>query len=253
MPAGVDGCVIEVERSSFVSNSADSNGGVMYTGINPATYTVQLSSFLNNTAGGDGGAMFVGRANSRVSINRSSCGSNSAINRGGAISIVGSSLMISETNIHNNSATLGAAISACNSAVDVSSDLVSSIDDTAPVCTLYDGYINRFNVSDFIRQELSTIYTTAVSVPLTTESTRASTSAAEATTAFSESESTATVQTAFTATTSKAPSNGTITRGTITEVWVAVVCVALVVMACLSALIAVFVIIRIIRKRKELG
>ena len=164
----VDDSVLRVERSLFINNSANINGGVMYNSVNPTTYTVRLSGFVNNTAGDSGGVMFVGRANSQVSIERSSCGHNSARNRGGVVAIVGSSLVIDETNVFNNTARLGGAVSACNSDVTVPSELAETEDSTSSVCTLHDGFINRFNISDFIRQELST--TTSIPVTMTTTS-----------------------------------------------------------------------------------
>ena len=77
--------------------------------------------------------MFVGRANSQVSIERSSCGHNSARNRGGVVAIVGSSLVIDETNVFNNTARLGGAVSACNSDVTVPSELAETEDSTSSV------------------------------------------------------------------------------------------------------------------------
>ena len=164
----VDDSVLNVERSLFVNNSAGTDGGIMYTIVNPTTYTVRLSTFVNNTAGRSGGVVFVGRANSQVTIERSSCGYNSAENRGGVVAIAGSNLVIDETNIINNTARLGGAISACSSNVTVSSELAGTEDPTSSLCTLYDGYIDNFNISDFIRQELST--TTSMPVAMTTTS-----------------------------------------------------------------------------------
>ena len=164
----VDNSILKVERSVFVNNSADSDGGVVYA--NSTNYTVRLSSFVDNTAGDSGGVMLVGGADSWVSMERSSCGHNSAGNRGGVIAIIGSNLVIDETNVFNNTARLGGAVSACNSNVTLSSELAETEDLTSSVCTLYDGFINRFNVSEFIQQERSTI----TSMPVTTTTSMAS-------------------------------------------------------------------------------
>ena len=141
---------LDVARSLFINNSADVNGGVMYTNISRTTYIVRLSSFVNNTAGDSGGVIFVGRADSLVqslvSVGRSSFGYNSAGNRGGVIAIIGSGLVIRESNMFNNTAPLGEVISACNSAVTVPSELAGAQDPNDPVCMLYDGFINRFNI-----------------------------------------------------------------------------------------------------------
>lgn len=158
----VDDSVLKVERSSFISNFAKENGGVMYTNTSSTNYTISLSSFDNNTAGDSGGVMFIG-ANSQVSMERSSCGHNSAANRGGVMTIVESNLVINETNIFNNTARLGGAVSACNSDVTLPGELAGREDPTDSECILYNGYINRYN---FTHQEVST--TTSMPVTMTT-------------------------------------------------------------------------------------
>ena len=37
----VDDCILGVERSLFINNSANNDGGVLYSNINPTTYTVR--------------------------------------------------------------------------------------------------------------------------------------------------------------------------------------------------------------------
>ena len=56
--------------------------------------------------------------------------------------ILGSSLEITETDISNNTADAGAVVSACNSDVTVSEQLLTSTDPVYSVCTLYDGDVN---------------------------------------------------------------------------------------------------------------
>ena len=159
----VDDSVLKVERSLFISNLAKDNGGVMYTNTSSTNYTINLSSFVNNTAGDSGGMMFIGRALSWVSMERSSCGHNSAVNRGGVVAIYGSNLVINETNVFNNTARFGGAVSACNSDVTVPSELAGTEDSADSECILYNGYIDHFN---FIHQEVST--TSSMPVTLTT-------------------------------------------------------------------------------------
>jgi predicted outer membrane repeat protein len=159
----VDDSILIVERSSFISNSADGNGGVMYTNTSSSNYTIILSNFVN-TAGDSGGVMYIGIADSQVSIRRSSCSYNSAVHRGGALAIIGSDLIINETNVFNNTARLGGAISACNSDVTVPSELAETEDSADSECILYSGYINRYN---FIHQDVST---TSMPVTMTTTS-----------------------------------------------------------------------------------
>ena len=164
----VDDSVLIVERSLFISNSADGNGGVMYTNTSSTNYTVSLSNFVNNTAGDSGGVLFIGIADSQVNIKRSSCSYNSALNRGGVITIIGSNLTIDETNVFNNTARLGGAVSACNSDVTVPSELAATQDSTDSECILYRGYINRFS---FIHQDVSTTSSMPVTMTTTTSST----------------------------------------------------------------------------------
>ncbi len=158
----VDDSVLIVEKSSFISNSADGNGGVIYTNTSSTNYTIILSNFVNNTAGDSGGVLFIGTNDSEVSIRRSSCSYNHAVNRGGVLAIIGSNLIINETNVFNNTARLGGAVSACNSDVIVPSELAEIEDSTDSECVLYSGYINRFN---FVHQDVST---TSMPVTMTT-------------------------------------------------------------------------------------
>ena len=245
----VDDSVLRVERSSFINNSADINGGVMYNNVNPTTYTIRLSSFVNNTAGDSGGVMFVGRADSQVSIERSSCGHNSAVNRGGVVAIVGSSLMIDETNVFNNTARLGGAVSACNSDIIIPGELAETEDSTSSVCMLYDGFINRFNISDFIRQELST--TTSVPVTLTTTSSP---------TTVTQREHTTTGETPNNVTSHGIPNSPTSPHFDSTPdqesrftTAIAIACVSLALTVCLCAIIVVYIIIKVISKLTRSG
>ena len=77
-------------------------------------------------------------------MNDSTFSFNSAA-RGGAVGIINTSLNITMSNIYNNTAEKGSAISACNSIVDVQG-LNASVDDTQPTCNLYDGFVNRFDI-----------------------------------------------------------------------------------------------------------
>ena len=165
----IEDSVVTVDRCSFVNNSADVNGGVAYSNAYPTTYSVRLSTFLNNSAGGSGGAFYMGMVRSRVNMEKSSFGSNSAKNRGGLIAINGSQLLIdNQTNVFENRASFGTAISACSSEVTVPSELIITGDSTG--CKFYSGNINRYNISDFIRQEFTTAapITTATTLPITT-------------------------------------------------------------------------------------
>lgn len=163
----VDDSSVKIDLCSFDNNSAHFDGGVVYTYTYPSTYSIRLSTFANNSAGRDGGVLYVGRANSHVTIERSSFSFNHAVSRGGAVAIIESHLDIDNlTNIYNNIAPLGAAASACNSIVTVPHELNFTVDHDS-ICKLYDGYINRYNISNFVQQELSatTVAITTVSTP----------------------------------------------------------------------------------------
>ena len=165
----VEDSVITIDRCSFINNSADVSGGVAYSNVYPTVYSVRLSTFLNNSAERDGGAFYMGMIHSQVNIERSSFGSNSAKNKGGMIALNGSQLIIdNQTNVYDNTASFGAAISACSSEVIAPNELI--ITGNSVGCKSYSGNINRYNISDFIRQEFSTTpaIPTAITPPTTT-------------------------------------------------------------------------------------
>ena len=167
----VDDSNINMDRCYFIRNTANRMGGVAYTNVNPATYSVRLSIFSENLALGDGGALYLGIVRSQVNIVRSSFGSNSAGNRGGMVAINGSQLVIdNQTNIFDNTADMGPAISACNSELVTSSEL--TLTETDNGCKFYTANINSFNISGFIHQELSITTVTEIitTSPITTAS-----------------------------------------------------------------------------------
>ena len=260
----VDDSALKVERSSFISNSAlNGNGGVMYTNTSLTNYTITLSSFVHNTAGDTGGVMFVGTPDSQVSMERSSCGYNSAGNRGGVIAIDGSDLVINETNVFNNTAGLGGAVSACSSDVTLPSELAGTQDPTDSECILYNGYINHFN---FIPQEVSTTTNMPITMTTTTSSTTKS-----AFTTITQIESTTTGRTPSTnvpitvTTTTSSTNKNAFTTVTQTESTttgsntpsrtsslkiIAVSCISVIVVICLCILVGVYVTIKIIGRLK---
>lgn len=130
----VDESDITVDQSVFDDNTAGDDGGVFHTYFYPTTYTITNSTFTNNQAGGDGGVMYVGRADSLATIHRSSFSSNRATYRGGVIAIVGSTLDLDGATFFENSADLGAVVSACNSNVTISNP---NIDLVRPSCLLF--------------------------------------------------------------------------------------------------------------------
>ena len=137
----VEESTMTVESSSFIGNTAKFKGGVMSTNMYPTSYTITHSYFAHNEADNSGGVMYIGTKGSDVRIlNETVLGYNHAGKKGGAISIVGSTLVISDTSIYNNSAHLGRIISACNSDITLQAydKIVISRDPNTSFCTYYD-------------------------------------------------------------------------------------------------------------------
>ena len=137
----VEESIMTVDSSSFVDNTASANGGVMHTNMYPTTYVITHSYFAHNKAGNSGGVMYIGRKGSDVRIqNETVFDYNHAAKKGGAITIMGSTLIISDTGYYSNSADLGRIISACNCDVRLPSrdGIVISKDPKALFCSYYD-------------------------------------------------------------------------------------------------------------------
>ena len=137
----VEESTMTVDSSSFVDNRAKSKGGVINTNMYPTSYTITHSYFAHNEADDSGGVMYIGTKGSAVRIlNETVLGYNHAGKKGGTISIVGSTLVISDTSIYNNSAHLGRIISTCNSDVTLQAydKIVISKDPNTSFCTYYD-------------------------------------------------------------------------------------------------------------------
>ena len=131
-------------------------------------FEIASTSFLNNRAGIEGGVMFVKGAYSSVNIlQESRLGFNSATERGGVISINNSRVYIGDTHVFNNSADMGAVISACNSFVSsYPSDLLSRADNPDfPNCAFYVATKDR--PSPLVTTQHHAVVTTAVTVPPT--------------------------------------------------------------------------------------
>jgi hypothetical protein len=127
---------VTISGSIFSNNSAQRDGGALFTLAHPSNYTITNTILTHNKAGDDGGAVFVGRKGSHLKMERSSLVNNLASDRGGAMAIFGSTLDVKQTNIYDNSAHLGKALSACNSFIGTY--LPGKGDQNFPTCTLYD-------------------------------------------------------------------------------------------------------------------
>ena len=131
---------LAIDSSSYFDhNQAGSRGGVFAVLIR-SKLEIASTSFVNNRAGIEGGVMFVKGAYSSMNIlQESQLGFNSATERGGVISINNSRVYIGDTRIFNNSADMGAVVSACNSFVTFyPSDLLSRAKNPDfPNCAFY--------------------------------------------------------------------------------------------------------------------
>ena len=140
----IDRSSVTISDSTFLGNFAASHGGVIYTLLDSTEYTISHTAFSYNSAGRTGGVVFLNGNGNQATVNDSIFSFNSAA-RGGAVGIINTSLNITMSNIYNNTAEKGSAISACNSIVDVEG-LNTSVDNTQPACNLYDGFVDRFDI-----------------------------------------------------------------------------------------------------------
>ncbi|KAF2072607.1 hypothetical protein CYY_006085, partial [Polysphondylium violaceum] len=123
-----------VSLSYFTNNTTPDHGGAIVLAPNPsgvqATNKILTSEFISNSvsaSGGRGGAIYVDATN--VDITASTFISNSASNggQGGAIYIgSGSTVLIANSEMDSNLATLGAAIFTNSSRLSFSSDTFSN-------------------------------------------------------------------------------------------------------------------------------
>ena len=140
----IDRSSVTISDSTFLGNSAAIHGGVIYTLVDSTKYAISHTAFSYNSAGWTGGVIYLNGKGNQATVNDSIFSFNSAA-RGGAIGIISTSLNITMSNIYNNTAEKGSAISACNSIVDVQG-LNASVDTTQPTCNLYDGFVNKFDI-----------------------------------------------------------------------------------------------------------
>ena len=138
---------VTISSSIFSNNSAQRDGGALFTSAHLSNYTITGSIFTHNKAGDDGGAVFIGRKGSHLKIEKSTLVDNHAGDRGGAMALFGSTLDIKESNIYNNLAHLGKALSACNSFVGTF--LPGKRDPDFPTCTVHDGNLAPSNAPAF--------------------------------------------------------------------------------------------------------
>ena len=134
--------LLAISGSTFDQNRAKARGGVFSSFI-PYTHLVDNSSFTGNQAGTDGAVMYVGSHDSHVRISDGSIFNfNHANDKGGAISISGhgSRLEISNTTIFsNNTAIIGDDIIACDCDIKCNTTFIhhSYTDPSFSNCTIY--------------------------------------------------------------------------------------------------------------------
>ena len=126
----------------FINNKAHRHGGAVHT--DKSTVAMKVVSFVNNSAT-NGGGLYI-EDEGRVVVITSSFRSNFARDRGGAIAIRQQSMIsINETNIYNNTAKWGTALSNCNSHTELS-DLTSATDPIYTHCTIYEGHSDSYDI-----------------------------------------------------------------------------------------------------------
>ena len=131
---------IEIQDSLFYNNTALENGGAIYASFIFHSSIVYYCTFIQNTAGSFGGALFITNSSSQLSISATTFSDNTASWRGGAIYVMESTVQINETNLYNNSADSGDAISVCNGSITFPDTEFVELDG----CLSYDDNINHF-------------------------------------------------------------------------------------------------------------
>jgi hypothetical protein len=99
-----------IRRTSIVSNTANIDGGGLYSYVLPNELTIENTTVSGNSALAGGGGLAVHDANN-VSIRNSTIVSNSAVTAGGGVEVIANSLVLSDTIIAGNLAPLNQDIS----------------------------------------------------------------------------------------------------------------------------------------------
>ena len=128
----------------FIDNKANYHGGAVYT--NDGKVAMETVFIVNNSAI-NGGGLYLDDDDS-VIITTSTFYSNFAQDRGGAIAVRSqSTVSINETNLYNNTAKWGTAISNCNGQTRFS-DLMIAMDPVYTYCTIYEGDTDSYDVTN---------------------------------------------------------------------------------------------------------
>lgn len=119
----------------FINNEAHYHGGAVHA--DDSNVIMEAALLMNNSAI-NGGALSLDNED-RAVVTTSTFHSNFARDRGGAIAVRWrSTITINDSNIYNNTATWGTAISNCNGCTEIS-DLTGAIDPIFTYCTIYEG------------------------------------------------------------------------------------------------------------------
>ena len=133
---------ITITDVHFINNKAHHHGGAVHT--DKSTVAMVAVSFVNNSAI-NGGGLYIENKD-RVVVITSTFHSNLARDRGGAIAVRWQSIIsTNETNIYNNTAKWGTALSNCNGHAELP-DLTSVIDPIYTHCTIYEGYSDGYDI-----------------------------------------------------------------------------------------------------------
>ena len=146
----VDDSNLTMTNVHLINNKAHYHGGAV--DADDSKITMEAALFVNNSAI-NGGAISLDNED-RVVVITSTFHSNFARDRGGAIAVRWqSTISINDTNIYNNTAKWGTAISNCNGLIELS-DLSRAIDSIYTYCTVYEGESDMYTDYSVISNKL---------------------------------------------------------------------------------------------------
>ena len=126
----------------FINNEAHYHGGAVHA--DDSNVIMEAALLMNNSAI-NGGALSLDNEDRAVVTTSLTFHSNFARDRGGAIAVRWrSTITINDSNIYNNIATWGTAISNCNGCTEIS-DLTGTTDPIFTYCTIYEGDNDRYH------------------------------------------------------------------------------------------------------------
>ena len=189
---------IVIDGSTFLRNTAQGNGGIMYTNEHQTNYTIIHSIFRDNSAE-NGGVMYV-LNNSNIEVGTGTYIENHATDKGGVFYIRGGTLVVDVNSVFSgNTATSGDVISTCLSDVNVADiGLEMQPDPEYPqYCSVYDetNVTTMSNTEVTSESAVSTAPAMSTTVATQTELTTPSATSHEDTTTSGATEDSSTTKT----------------------------------------------------------